>query len=166
MGVSGSGKTTVGSILAQRLGWPFLDADTLHPPANIAKMAAGVPLNDEDRWPWLRAVAGWIGQTRADGSPGIVGCSALKRAYRDVLRTGDPDLRVVYLRGGRELLAKRMARREGHFYPPGLLDSQLADLEEPGPDESPAVVEIGQSPIETAKLIEDELRSPTRGPDG
>lgn len=146
MGVSGSGKTTVGEELAGRLGWPFLDADDLHPAANVAKMAAGTPLTDADRLPWLRRVAEWIAHRREARESGVLGCSALKRAYRDQLRAADPGLFVVYLQGQRDLLAKRVSARHGHFFPARLLDAQLADLEEPAPDEHAMTVSIGQSP--------------------
>ncbi len=121
MGVSGCGKTTVGRLLATRLDWPFLDADDLHPPANVAKMAAGIPLTDADRAPWLAMVAAWMAERRAAGEPGVVACSALKRAYRDTLRASDPDLRLVFLEGERELLAERLTHRHGHFFPQRLL---------------------------------------------
>jgi len=132
MGVSGCGKSTVGVLLADRLGVPFLDADSLHPPANVAKMAAGVPLVDEDRWPWLRLV----GSALADAPDGIVvACSALRRSYRDLLRTAAPQARFVHLTGTRDQLAARMRARDGHFMPVSLLDTQLATLEPLGADE-------------------------------
>ncbi len=153
MGVSGSGKSTIGRLLAERTGWPFEDADLLHPPANVAKMHAGVPLTDADRWPWLQVVAAWIAQRHAAGGPGIMGCSALKRSYRDLLRTADPYLRVVYLQGEPGLLHERLMHRHGHFFPSALLSAQLDDLEEPGPDEHPVIVPIGQSPDRTTDAI-------------
>jgi carbohydrate kinase (thermoresistant glucokinase family) len=137
MGVSGSGKTTVATALARRTGWPFLEGDTLHPPENIARMAAGTPLTDADRWPWLAAVAEWI---RDQPGPAVVACSALKRAYRDLLRQAAPDLLLVYLRVEREVLAARLAARQGHYMKRVMLDSQLNDLSEPGPDEGALVV--------------------------
>ena len=146
MGVSGCGKSTVGERLADRTGWPFLDADRLHPATNVAKMARGEPLTDADRWPWLDLVATWIAARREAGEPGIIGCSALKRSYRDRLRRADPDLRIAYLSGDREILVERLANRHGHFFPIQLLDSQLADLEPPTADERPIMVQIGQSP--------------------
>jgi carbohydrate kinase (thermoresistant glucokinase family) len=146
MGVSASGKTTVGVPLAKRLGWRFQEGDDLHPPANIAKMKSGIPLTDEDRWPWLHAIAALIDQWRAEGDSGVITCSALKRAYRDILIGDRPDVRLVYLQGERELLAQRAAGRHGHFMPAALLDSQLATLEEPGPDEHPITVHIGPPP--------------------
>lgn len=160
MGVSGCGKSTVGSLLAQLAGWPFLDADVLHSPANVAKMRSGHPLTDEDRRPWLERVADWIGEHAAAGAPGVVACSALTRAYRDVLRRDDPDLRIVYLSGPRELLVQRLADRDGHFFPESLLDSQLELLEPPGPDEHPIVVQIGQSPADVVDTILRALGRP------
>jgi carbohydrate kinase (thermoresistant glucokinase family) len=151
MGVSGSGKTTVGALLAGRLGWPYADADAFHPPANVAKMGAGHPLTDEDRRPWLRAIGDWIDRQLARGERGVVTCSALRRAYRDLLRR--PEVQMVYLRGSRELVAQRMAAREGHFFKPAMLDSQFSDLEEPGPDENVVAVSIEGTPAE----IVDEI---------
>jgi carbohydrate kinase (thermoresistant glucokinase family) len=151
MGVSGSGKTTVGALLAGRLGWPYADADAFHPPANVAKMAAGHPLTDEDRWPWLRAIGDWIDGQLARGERGVVTCSALRRAYRDLLRR--PEVQMVYLRGSRELVAQRMAAREGHFFKPAMLDSQFSDLEEPGPDENVVAVSIEGTPAEIVDAI-------------
>ena len=157
MGVSGCGKTTVGRLLATRLDWPFLDADDLHPPANVAKMASGIPLTDADRAPWLGMVAAWIAERRAAGEPGVVACSALKRAYRDTLRAADPELRLVFLEGERELLAERLAHRHGHFFPQRLLTAQLEDLEEPTPDENPIAVPIGLKPDEIVDEIVAQL---------
>src|SRR4051794_3791650 len=124
MGVAGSGKTTVGTLLARRLGWPYADADEFHSEESIARMAAGHPLTDEERWPWLRAIRAWIDGQLARGEHGIVGCSALKRAYRDVLRA--PGVKLVYLRGDRELVRRRIAARQAHFFAPAALDAQLA----------------------------------------
>lgn len=146
MGVSGSGKSTVASLLAGRLGWEFEDGDDFHPPANVEKMQAGHPLTDEDRWPWLAAIAAWIDRLRAEGRHGVVTCSALKRAYREILVGDRPDVRLVYLKGDRELIGRRMAARHGHFMPTSLLDSQFRTLEEPAPDENPLVVSIGATP--------------------
>ncbi|GAA4612295.1 gluconokinase [Actinoallomurus liliacearum] len=145
MGVSGSGKTTIGAMLAGRLGWKYAEADDFHPPANVEKMHAGVPLTDEDRWPWLRAIGAWMHEQDA---PAVVTCSALKRKYRDVLRESRPDLHLVYLDGSKELIGGRLAARHGHFFPRQLLDSQFADLETPAPDENALIVSIDQS-IET-----------------
>ncbi|QRE72779.1 gluconokinase [Methylobacterium aquaticum] len=146
MGVSGSGKSTVASLLAGRLGWEFEDGDDFHPPANVEKMQAGHPLTDEDRWPWLAAIAAWIDRLRAEGRHGVVTCSALKRAYREILVGDRPDVRLVYLKGDRDLIGRRMAARHGHFMPTSLLDSQFRTLEEPASDENPLVVSIGATP--------------------
>ncbi len=136
MGVAGCGKTTLGRALAPRLGAAFVDADDLHPPANRARMAAGQPLTDADRWPWLDLVAGVL----RDRAPVVVACSALRRCYRDRLRTGaGAPLRFLWLTGPRAVLATRLAARQGHFLPPALLDSQLATLEPPGPAEAAAL---------------------------
>lgn len=145
MGVASSGKTSLGERLAQHLGWPFRDADSFHPPENVAKMSSGTPLTDEDRKPWLAAIAAWIDELRASGGNGIVTCSALKRAYRRVIVGDRPDVALVYLRGSRELIGRRMAARQHHFMPPALLDSQFATLEEPGEDERPLVVSVEDS---------------------
>jgi gluconokinase len=148
MGVSGSGKTTVGRALAARLGVVYAEADEFHPPANIAKMSAGHPLTDEDRWPWLRSIADWIGAHEVDG--GVATCSALKRTYRDLLRSGGPVF-FVHLAGGPDLIAGRLGARHGHFMPAALLDSQIADLEPLDPDEPGVVLDIAQSPAELAE---------------
>jgi gluconokinase len=153
MGVAGSGKTTIGEALAKRLGWSFADGDSLHPAANIAKMAAGIPLTDDDRWPWLDAIAEWIRERVAAGEPGVVACSALKRAYRDRLRQEAPALRIVYLEGSREVLEARIAGRNAHFFPSALLGSQLAALEPPRGDEDALVVSIGKPPDQVVAEI-------------
>ena len=145
MGVASSGKTSLGERLAERLGWPFRDADSFHPPENVAKMAGGTPLNDDDRKPWLAAIAAWIDDLRAKGEHGIVTCSALKRAYRQVIVGDRPDVALVYLKGSRDLIGRRMAARQHHFMPPALLDSQFAALEEPDADETPLVVSVEDS---------------------
>jgi gluconokinase len=155
MGVSGSGKTTVGELLAERLGWEFADADEFHSAANVAKMHAGTPLTDADRAAWLRAIAAWIDDHVATGKDGVVTCSALKRAYRDRLR--GPGVRFVYLEGDRELIAGRMASRRGHFFPATLLDSQFRDLEPPGPDEGALTVSVAGESEETVQKIMDLL---------
>ena len=146
MGVSGCGKTTIGAVLAERLGWEFLEGDALHPPANVAKMAAGTPLQDEDRWPWLRAIAARIDDWRARGVSGVVACSALKRAYRDVLIGAREDVHLVYLQGTHDLISQRLTARRGHFMPPALLDSQFRTLEEPSADERAITVSIDNAP--------------------
>ena len=134
-GVSGSGKSTVGALLAGRLGWRFADADEFHPAANVEKMRAGVPLTDEDRRPWLRAIAAWLDERIAAGEQAVITCSALKRSYRDLLLAGRPQARMVFLAPDREMLARRLAVRHGHFFPEELLGSQFTDLEPPQPDE-------------------------------
>ena len=129
MGVSGCGKTTVGSLVAQRLGWAFRDADSFHPPENIAKMSAGLPLDDQDRKPWLLAIQAFMRSENAAGRSAVVACSALKRQYRDLLLFGDPQVRFAHLHGSRDLIATRLGERKGHFMPASLLDSQFATLE-------------------------------------
>jgi len=153
MGVSGSGKSTIGALLASRLRWEFEDADWLHPIANVDKMHSGNPLTDEDRWPWLDAVATWIDHCRAWGSHGVIACSALKRRYRDVLVGDRADVRLVYLRGTEELIARRIATRHEHFMPRSLLHSQFEALEEPGRDENPIVVAIESPPRQIVAQI-------------
>ena len=146
MGVSGSGKTTIAKMVASRLGLPFRDADTFHPAANIAKMSAGHPLNDQDRAPWLAAIAGWIGSLRKADACCVVTCSALRHAYRDVLVGGHDDVLILYLQGDMSLIHARMARRKHHFMPLKLLKSQFQTLEEPTADEHPLVVSIDATP--------------------
>ena len=155
MGVAGSGKSTVGPLLAEQLGWDFGEGDELHPEANVAKMAAGKPLTDADRWPWLARVRAWIDEHVATGRPGVITCSALKRGYRDVLR--DPHVVFVHLSGTREQLADRLANRADHFMPVSLLESQLADLESPGPDEQALTVDITASPLQQVVQVRDTL---------
>jgi len=142
MGVSGSGKTTIGRALADAVGAEFLEGDKFHPAANIAKMSRGEPLDDADRWPWLDRMADELARAKAQGQSVVLAASALKRAYRDRLRRGAQDLRLVYLKADKELIRERLKARKGHFMPPGLLDSQFAALEEPGPDESPLVIDV------------------------
>ncbi|HEY2531576.1 MAG TPA: gluconokinase [Xanthobacteraceae bacterium] len=159
MGVSGTGKSTVAQALAVRLGWPFEDGDLLHPEVNIAKMHAGMALTDADREPWLEAVAAWIDDRRAKVQPGIIACSALKRRYRDRIIGDRAEVRLIYLRGTRGLVAERLAGRHGHFMPASLLLSQIDTLEEPEPDEDPLIVEIGPPPSEVADEIIQQLCS-------
>jgi carbohydrate kinase (thermoresistant glucokinase family) len=158
MGVSGSGKTTVASLLAATLGWHFQEGDKLHPPENVEKMSAGIPLTDADRLPWLGKIAETIDGWRARGQSGVVTCSALKRSYRDIIVGDRPGVRLVYLKGSPDLIGQRMAQRHGHFMPPALLDSQFSILEEPSPDENPIVVDIGGQPEEIAREIACRLR--------
>jgi carbohydrate kinase (thermoresistant glucokinase family) len=153
-GVSGSGKTTIGAMLAGRLGWTYAEADDFHPAANVEKMHAGIPLNDEDRKPWLQATADWM---KNQDRPAVVTSSALKRRYRDVLREGRPDLRLIYLDGSRDLIGERMAARHGHFFPKQLLDSQFRDLEPPQADENPVSVSIDGAPEAVVQEIIDRL---------
>ena len=143
MGVSGSGKSTVGAALAQRLRVPFADADDFHPPANIAKMTAGHALDDDDRRPWLEAVGKWLAEHDAGG--GVMTCSALKHAYRDQLRQQAPRIEILHLHGTREVIARRQASRPGHFMPASLLDSPFATLEALTPEEHGMVVDVDQS---------------------
>lgn len=153
MGVSGSGKSTVGALLASRLRWEFEDADWLHPASNVDKMHAGIPLTDEDRQPWLAAIAAWIDKTRRSGGHGVIACSALKRSYRDLLMGDRPDVSLVYLKGDESLIARRIATRHEHFMPRSLLHSQFEALEEPGLDENPVIVSIEPEPREIVARI-------------
>ncbi|HMG78318.1 MAG TPA: gluconokinase [Xanthobacteraceae bacterium] len=157
MGVSGSGKSTVASMLAHRLRWTYEDGDWFHPESNVEKMHHGEPLTDQDRLPWLRAIAAWIDNTRKAGNHGIVACSALKRAYRDILVGERRDVRLVFLKGDRELIGRRIAARDDHFMPATLLDSQFAALEEPAADERPIVVSIAPHPREIVDDIVNAL---------
>jgi carbohydrate kinase (thermoresistant glucokinase family) len=153
-GVSGSGKSAVGAVVAARLGWAFEDSDALHSPAEIAKMHAGVPLTDADRWPWLERVATWIDERIAAGEPGVIACSALKRSYRDYLCRGRPAVRIVMLQVDPAVLAARLTTRPDHFFPARLLQSQLAALEMPGDGESALVADASaRSPAEIADEI-------------
>jgi gluconokinase len=160
MGVSGSGKSTVGSALAQRLRVPFLDADALHPPANIAKMAAGEPLNDDDRYPWLEKVGEWLAGHR-DG--GVVACSALKRKYRDQLRAHCPRVEFLHLRGSPEVIGRRLAARSGHFMPPALLQSQFDALEPLGADECGVVINLGEDVQDVGAIVDTFLAESADG---
>ena len=156
-GVAGSGKTTVGALLAGRLGWVYAEADDFHSKANVDKMAAGHPLTDKDRWPWIEAIGRWADERVVAGEPGVVSCSGLKRAYRDLLRRGRAQLRIVFLDGDRELIARRLAARHGHFMRVQMLDSQFADLERPAPDEDVLVASIGGTPEQIVDAIVREL---------
>ncbi|MDN4595581.1 gluconokinase [Leifsonia virtsii] len=157
MGVSGSGKSTVGEQVAELLGVPFVDGDALHPAANVAKMASGVPLTDDDRIPWLRAVGRALAETSPEGA--VVACSALKRSYRDLIRSEAPDALFAELDGDRALLAARMAARPGHFMPVSLLDSQLATLEPLQPEEHGLRLDVSRSPAELADAIAGAVRA-------
>jgi gluconokinase len=159
MGVSGAGKSTVGRLIAERLDCPFRDADSFHPQANIEKMASGQPLDDEDRWPWLRAIATWIAEHRTAGTSCVVTCSALKRVYRDLVTDKQrAEVRLVYLKGDIDLIAARLKARTGHFMPPALLRSQFDALEEPRADEHAIAVTIDETPEEIALTVIRALR--------
>jgi gluconokinase len=142
MGVSGSGKTTIGRLLAGALGWTFADGDDFHSAGSIAKMTSGVPLSDADRLPWLDRIGAWMDEQRSSARSGVVACSALKRAYRDRLRANRPFMRLVYLDVDRTVIERHLTERRGHFFRAQLLDSQLADLEPPQPDEGAISVSI------------------------
>ncbi len=155
MGVSGSGKSTVAGVLAGRLGWDLAEGDDLHPEANVAKMHSGQPLTDEDRWPWLELIAGWIRSRTEAGEPGIITCSALKKRYRDVLR--GENVVFVFLQGSKDKISDRLASRHGHFMPPSLLESQFDALEEPGADENHISLSVSASPTEEAQEVIERL---------
>ena len=155
MGVSGSGKSTVAGILAGQLGWDLAEGDDLHPVANVEKMRAGTPLTDEDRWPWLDLVAGWIREHTNAALPGIITCSALKRIYRDRMR-GD-NVVFVHLSGSRDTISGRLNARLDHYMPSTLLDSQISTLEPPGPDENTLIVDVGRPPAQEAAEIISRL---------
>ncbi|MEJ1977889.1 MAG: gluconokinase [Acetobacteraceae bacterium] len=157
MGVSGSGKSTVAEHLAKQLGWKFQEGDALHPAANVAKMRAGIPLNDEDRKPWLALIAQWIDARLAAGEPGIVTCSALKRAYRDMIIGDRPGVQLIYLHGDRTTLTEHLQGRHHEYMPPTLLDSQLATLEEPHEDEHVIQVDVAGTIEHTVAAIIDRL---------
>ncbi|MFJ6726729.1 gluconokinase [Streptomyces sp. NPDC091281] len=158
MGVAGTGKTTIGPLLAARLGVPYAEGDDFHPRANIAKMSAGTPLDDGDRWPWLDAIGSWA-HTR-DGLGGVVSCSALKRSYRDRLRAAAPGVVFLHLSGDRALIEDRMAHRQGHFMPAALLDSQFAALQPLGPDEAGVAVDVTGGPEEIVARAAAALEGP------
>lgn len=157
MGVSGSGKTTVAALLAGRLGWELGDADDWHSPANVRKMHGGTPLSDEDRLPWLASIAAWIDATRDTGQHAVLACSALKRAYRDVLIGDRRDVRLVYLRGDEALIQDRQAARHNHYMPASLVHSQFEALEVPGADERPLIVDVVAPAHDVADLIMEGL---------
>lgn len=157
-GVSGSGKTTVGAMLAGRLGWAFADGDSFHPAANIARMRAGVPLTDADRGPWLAAIATWMDDRIAAGESAVVACSALRRAYRQMLVRDRPQIRLVFLEVSHDTGAARLTARHGHFFPEQLLDSQFADLESPRPAEGALVVPAQADPAHIVRQIIQGLR--------
>ncbi len=161
MGVSGSGKSTIGERLAERLAWSYEDGDKFHPASNVAKMSAGHPLTDTDRWPWLTAIADEIDRVCRVGRHAVIACSALKRAYRDVLVHGRNDVRIVFLNGTQELIANRLAQRKGHFMPPGLLESQFMTLEPPEAGEDPVTVSIDAS---VDAVVDDIVRQLKLGP--
>jgi gluconokinase len=155
-GVAGTGKTTVGALLAGRLGWIYAEADDFHSKSNVDKMAAGQPLTDADRVPWLEMIGRWVDERAAAGAPGVVTCSALKRSYRDLIRKGRPQVRLVFLDGSRELIMRRLTARQGHFMRVDMLDSQFADLEPPEPDERAIAVSVDATPNE---IVDEILRS-------
>jgi gluconokinase len=159
MGVSSSGKSTVGTLLALQLHWEFEDGDWFHPARNIDKMHAGIPLTDEDRAPWLIAIADFIDQARLSGRRTVLACSALKRRYRTVIIGNRPDVQLVYLQGDMELIGRRFAARHEHFMPQSLLQSQFDALEEPGSDEHPIVVSVAPRPREIVGEILDALKA-------
>jgi len=159
MGVAGSGKSTIGRALADQVGAEFLEGDKFHPAANIAKMSRGEPLTDDDRWPWLEAIAAWIETHRHAGTTGVVTCSALKRGYRDVVTANQAaDVRLVYLKGDFALIEARLKARKGHFMPPELLKSQFDALEEPATDENAITVTVEETPDEIADDVVSVLR--------
>ncbi|MCP3786966.1 gluconokinase [Micromonospora sp. A3M-1-15] len=162
MGVSGAGKTTVARGISELTGLRFAEADEFHTEAHVAQMRAGVPLTDADRWPWLRALAGWMADRHAEGVSTVLTCSALKRAYRDVLRQGPANVEFLHLDGAAQLIRDRLDRRVGHYMPASLFDSQRAILEHLGPDESGVVLEVAAPPEELVRRAVDLLGLPTR----
>lgn len=157
MGVSGVGKTTVAKVLARRLAWPYAEGDDFHPEPNVEKMASGTPLTDDDRWPWLRAVAEWMSAQARDGRSSVVACSALRRVYRDVLREAAGQVQFAFLSGDSELVGERLSYRDGHFMPASLLSSQYETLEPLEPDEDGVRVEASSSPDDVVERIIDGL---------
>src|SRR5690625_1304459 len=146
MGISGSGKSTVAAGLVRATGYAFAEADEFHPKANVAKMAAGHALNDQDRWPWLQALADWMTERAQEGTSTVMACSALRRSYRDVLRSGAPEVLFVHVDGSAEVIRERMNHRDGHFMPASLLDSQIATLEPLQADERGVVIDVAKRP--------------------
>jgi gluconokinase len=155
-GVSGAGKTTIGKLLAGQLGWRFLEADDFHSRANIEKMQRGIPLTDEDRWPWLEKLRELIKRCVESGENAVLACSALKRAYRERLRVGT-EVKFVFLRGDNALIEKQLRQRRGHFMNPALLRRQFEDLEEPKPDEDALTVKLGRTPHELLEEVKTKL---------
>ncbi|WP_456821076.1 gluconokinase [Cellulomonas sp. URHB0016] len=164
MGVSGTGKTTIGKLVAERLGVPFIEGDELHPPSNVEKMHAGIPLTDDDRGPWLRLVRDAMTEHAQAGRSTVVACSALRRAYRETLREAEGRVRMVHIAVPDDDLGRRMAARRGHFMPAGLLASQLATLEPLGSDEDGVVVPAGAVPYATARAVLDGVQDPSGSP--
>jgi gluconokinase len=164
MGVSGTGKSTVAAVLAERLGWPFAEGDDFHPAGNVTKMRAGQPLTDADRWPWLASVATWIGERERAGTGGVVTCSALRRSYRDRLRGGHPQVQFLCLTAEPELIASRMAHRSGHYMPASLLASQLSTLEPLESDERGQFVDSAQPLEAVVAAAIDFLSQPATQP--
>jgi gluconokinase len=156
IGVSGAGKTTIGKLLAEQLGWRFYEGDDFHPDANVEKMRSGCPLSDEDRWPWLECLRDQIARSLASKENAVLACSALKRAYRDCLRVSD-DVKFVFLRGDYALIKNQLRRRRGHFMDPLLLKSQFADLEEPERGDDALTIELGGTPEEVVQEIKTKL---------
>jgi gluconokinase len=165
MGVSGAGKSTVAGELVARLGWDFAEGDEFHPPENVEKMRAGIPLDDDDRWPWLRTLAAWIGEHEKAGKSAVVTCSALKRSYRDLLRDGHPSVWFAHVTADAEQIRDRVQRRTGHYMPPSLLDSQLATLEPLQDDEPGASVSGAGEPDEVVDALLATLRAERGLPD-
>ena len=159
-GVSGAGKTTIGQVLAKELGWRFYEADDFHPQTNIEKMREGVPLTDQDRWPWLESLRELITRCIARGENAVLACSALKRAYREHLRVSE-EVKLVFLRGDYALVAEQLCHRHGHFMNPALLRSQFDDLEEPDPDEDAITIQLGRPPQELVEEIKTKLQGTT-----
>ena len=155
-GVSGAGKTTVGKLFAEDHGWRFYEADDFHPRANIDKMRKGIPLTDEDRWPWLNSLRRQIERSLSAKENAVLACSALKRVYRDRLRVGE-EVKFIFLRGDYALIEEQLRQRRGHFMNPALLRSQFADLEEPAPDEDVLTIKLGPTPEELVKEIDVKL---------